>query len=69
MDYKKIGEYIQSKRKAIPLTQAELGEKLGVTSKAVSKWECGLSFPKWHNKKNCKICFILKGKSTLMILS
>ncbi len=45
MDYEKIGEYIQIKRKAINMTQAELGEKLGVTSKAVSKWECGVALP------------------------
>jgi len=45
MDCKKIGEYIQVKRKAIGLTQAELGDMLGVTSKAVSKWECGVALP------------------------
>ena len=27
------------------MTQKELGEKLNVTDKAVSKWERGLSFP------------------------
>ena len=45
MDYKKIGEYIHLKRKGIGLTQAELGDLLGVTSKAVSKWECGVALP------------------------
>ena len=45
MDCKKIGEYIQRKRKDAGLTQAELGEMLGVTSKAVSKWECGVALP------------------------
>jgi len=45
MDCNKIGSYIQVKRKAIGLTQAELGEKLGVTDKAVSKWECGVALP------------------------
>lgn len=45
MDCKKIGEYIKSKRKRIGLTQAELGDKLGVTSKAVSKWETGVALP------------------------
>ncbi|EKC46915.1 transcriptional repressor, partial [human gut metagenome] len=28
-------------RKALGLTQTELGEKLGVKTNAVSKWECG----------------------------
>ena len=45
MDCKKIGEYIQLKRKAIGITQQDLGDKLGVTSKAVSKWECGVALP------------------------
>ncbi len=45
MDYNKIGEYIQSKRKALGMTQADLGDKLGVSSKAVSKWECGVALP------------------------
>ena len=34
-----IGERIRTKRKELGLTQAELGEKLGVTDRAVSKWE------------------------------
>ena len=42
---KKIGEYIQRKRKAIKITQQELGDKLGVTDKAVSKWETGIALP------------------------
>lgn len=45
MDCKKIGEYIQSKRKGKKLTQAQLSEMLGVTSKAVSKWETGVALP------------------------
>lgn len=45
MDCKKIGEYIQRKRKAIKITQQELGDKLGVTDKAVSKWETGIALP------------------------
>ena len=45
MDCKKIGEYIQTKRKAKGLTQAQLSEMLGITSKAVSKWETGVAIP------------------------
>jgi len=45
MDYKKIGDYIQLKRKALKLTQQDLGDKLGVTDKAVSKWETGAALP------------------------
>ena len=32
-------------RKALNLTQAELAEKLNITDRAVSKWECGKSLP------------------------
>jgi len=37
----KIGEKIKRNRKALGLTQTELGAKLGVQKNAVSKWECG----------------------------
>lgn len=36
-----IGDKIRYHRKRIGLTQTELGEKLGVKTNAVSKWECG----------------------------
>lgn len=45
MDKYKFGEYIYNKRKSLGLTQDELGRKLGVTNKAVSKWEVGETFP------------------------
>ncbi len=45
MDINKVGKFIASLRKAKGLTQQELGDKLFVTNKAVSKWERGLSFP------------------------
>jgi transcriptional regulator with XRE-family HTH domain len=45
MDCKKIGEYIQLKRKQAGLTQVQLGDALGITSKAVSKWETGVAIP------------------------
>ena len=40
-----IGERIKQKRKELGLTQAELGEKLDVTDRAVSKWEQGEGDP------------------------
>ena len=43
MDYGKTGRYIASRRKALRMTQRELAERLGVTNKAVSKWETGVS--------------------------
>lgn len=36
-----VGEKIKAERKALGLTQSELGERLGVQKNAVSKWECG----------------------------
>lgn len=45
MSDNKIGEFIAKKRKEKGLTQQELGDKLFVTDKAVSKWERGISFP------------------------
>lgn len=45
MDNDRIGSFIAKKRLEKKLTQNELGEKLFVTGKAVSKWERGLSLP------------------------
>ena len=45
MEQEKIGKFIAERRKKQNLTQAQLGEKLGVTDKAVSKWENGLRLP------------------------
>ena len=45
MDNNKIGKFIASLRTEKGLTQQELGDKLFVTDKAVSKWERGLSLP------------------------
>ena len=39
MDQVKVGKYISQKRKELGLTQKELSELIGVTDKAVSKWE------------------------------
>ena len=45
-DYKRvIANNIAELRKAFPLTQAELAEKLNYSDKAVSKWERGESIP------------------------
>lgn len=41
-----FGEYLYQKRKQSGDSQNELGEKLGVTGKAVSKWENGSAKPK-----------------------
>ena len=45
MAYKEIGNYIAECRKKKKLTQLQLAERLGITDKAVSKWERGLAMP------------------------
>ncbi|MBP5649061.1 MAG: helix-turn-helix transcriptional regulator [Clostridia bacterium] len=45
MNQIKIGKFIAAKRKEQNLTQAQLAEKLGITDRAVSKWETGKSLP------------------------
>lgn len=45
MNQIKIGELITKKRLEKKLTQSELGELVGVSDKAVSKWERGVNIP------------------------
>lgn len=58
MDSKKIGELIKKRRKELDITQQELGDRVGVSYKAVSKWECGNSMPDISILKN--VCDVLK---------
>ena len=68
MNYDKIGKFIQEKRKEKNLTQKELAEKLGVTDRAVSKWERGVGCPDvsileiLSKELDCSILEILKGR-------
>ena len=45
MEQEEIGKFIASCRKEQGFTQAVLAEKLGITDRAVSKWETGRSLP------------------------
>lgn len=58
MDYKKIGLFIASRRKAKGLTQAKLAERLYVSEKTVSKWENGNGLPETAILTN--LCEILE---------
>lgn len=49
MDAKKIGEQISKLRKERNMSQVQLANKLYVTEKAVSKWECGNGIPDLEN--------------------
>ena len=45
MDQVKIGKFIAECRKNAGLTQMQLAENLGITDRAISKWENGKSLP------------------------
>ena len=45
MDQIKIGKFIAELRKEKCMTQEQLGEKLGVTNKTISRWENGNYMP------------------------
>ena len=45
MDLIQIGKFIAKLRKEQGLTQEQLGEKIGVTNKTVSRWETGVYLP------------------------
>jgi transcriptional regulator with XRE-family HTH domain len=68
MNYQEIGKFIQTKRKEKNLTQKELANKLGVTDRAVSKWERGVGCPDvsileiLSKELDCSILEILKGR-------
>lgn len=49
MEKQTLGVMISSLRKKKGMTQLELAEKMGVTDKAVSKWERDLSCPDIHS--------------------
>lgn len=45
MENRTLGSFIRSLRNQNQMTQAQLADRLGVTDKAVSKWERDLSYP------------------------
>ena len=45
MEQEKIGKFIAHLRKEKKLTQQELAQKLGITDRAISKWENGRGMP------------------------
>lgn len=57
MNQEKIGKFISSKRKERGITQSELAEKLGITDRAISKWENGICLPDAGNMP--ELCSIL----------
>ena len=45
MDARSTGVTIAKLRRAAGMTQAQLGERLNISGKTVSRWESGLGFP------------------------
>ena len=58
MDQIKTGKFIASRRREQGMTQAVLAEKLGISDRAVSKWETGKSLP--DSGIMLELCDILK---------
>ena len=58
MDQIKTGKFIAEQRKANGLSHMQLAEKLGITDRAVSKWETGKSLP--DASIMLELCEILK---------
>ena len=67
IDIKRTGLFIQSCRKDLNLTQAELAERLGVSPQSVSNWERGetvcdvATLPDLANVLRCSVDAILAG--------
>ena len=58
MNQIKIGKFIAERRKLVELTQMQLADQLGITDKAVSKWERGIAMP--DTSLMLQLCGILR---------
>ena len=58
MNQIKIGKFIAECRRSVGLTQAQLAEALGITDRAVSKWETGRAMP--DSSLMLDLCLVLK---------
>lgn len=45
MNLENVGQLLRRLRKEKGLTQQQIGDKLNISAKTVSKWECGCGFP------------------------
>ena len=45
MNPEKTGLFISQQRKNLKMTQKDLAKKIGVTDKAISRWETGKGYP------------------------
>ena len=56
---KTFSEKVREARNLLGLTQAELGELIGVSGRAVIAYEAGTSVP--HKSRMAKLCTVLGG--------
>ena len=56
MDQIKVGNFIAVMRKEQGFTQEELGERLGVTNKTISRWETGKYMPDIDKLQELSTC-------------
>ena len=72
MNQLRIGRFIAECRKEKKLTQSELADVLGITDKAVSKWERGIAMPDTSlmlvlcDTLGISVNELLKGEKTVM---
>ena len=65
MNQIKIGNYIQLKRKEKNMTQEQLSEKLCISNKTISKWECGKALPDYSIIE--ELCEVLEISTTELL--
>ena len=71
MEEIKVGTRIAELRNINNITQLELAEKLGITDRAVSKWETGCGYPdiallpQIADILNVSVDYLLRGKSVI----
>lgn len=59
MDTKRIGMFLKELRKQNNMTQEQLGERLGVTNKTISRWETGNYMPPIECLKHLSELYII----------
>lgn len=70
MDAKRVGALISAQRRAQGMTQQQLADRIGVTNRAVSKWETGQGLPdiavlpELAQALGCTVDELLAGKLT-----
>ncbi len=55
MNQERIGKFIAESRKEQGMTQQQLADIIGVSSKTVSKWECGNGMPELSSQMETSI--------------